>query len=88
MIVLPSGRWGRRPQGDDHGFAELRCARRAGAGLPFDSFCERDRLYRVVSHWRELAGIEFRTKQRQGPHLLRHTLATRLLRAETPFQAP
>lgn len=52
---------------------------------PFDSFCERDRLYRVVSHWRELAGIEFRTKQRQGLHSLRHTLATRLLRAETPF---
>lgn len=52
---------------------------------PFDSFCERDRLYRVVSHWRELAGIEFRTKQRQGLHSLRHTLATRLLQAETPF---
>lgn len=52
---------------------------------PFDSFCERDRLYRVVSHWRELAGIEFRTKQRQGLHSLRHTLATRLLQAQTPF---
>lgn len=52
---------------------------------PFDPFCERDRLYRVVSNWRELAGIEFRTKQRQGLHSLRHTLATRLLRAETPF---
>lgn len=52
---------------------------------PFDPFCERDRLYRVVSHWRELAGIKFRTKQRQGLHSLRHTLATRLLRAETPF---
>jgi site-specific recombinase XerD len=52
---------------------------------PFDPFCERDRLYRVVSHWRQLAGIEFRTRQRQGLHSLRHTLATRLLRAETPF---
>lgn len=52
---------------------------------PFDPFCERDRLYRVVIHWRELAGIEFRTRQHQGLHSLRHTLATRLLRAETPF---
>ena len=39
----------------------------------------------MVKHWRELAGIEFRTRQRQGLHSLRHTLATRLLRAETPF---
>ena len=52
---------------------------------PFEPFCDRDHLYRVVSHWRELAGIEFRTRQRQGLHSLRHTLATRLLRAETPF---
>ena len=52
---------------------------------PFDPFCERDHLYRVVSHWRKLAGIEFRTRQRQGLHSLRHTLATRLLQAETPF---
>jgi integrase len=52
---------------------------------PFAPFCERDHLHRVVKHWRELAGIEFRTRQRQGLHSLRHTLATRLLRAETPF---
>jgi site-specific recombinase XerD len=52
---------------------------------PFDPFCERDHLYRVVSNWRELAGIKFRTRQRQGLHSLRHTLATRLLRADTPF---
>jgi integrase len=52
---------------------------------PFAPFCERDHLYRVVNHWRALAGIEFRTPQRQGLHSLRHTLATRLLRAETPF---
>lgn len=52
---------------------------------PFDPFCEHDRLYRVVAHWRQLAGIEFRTRQRQGLHSLRHTLATRLLRAETPL---
>lgn len=52
---------------------------------PFDPICERDRLYRVVAYWRELAGIKFRTPQRQGLHSLRHTLATRLLGAQTPF---
>ena len=52
---------------------------------PFDPICERDRLYRVVTYWRELAGIKFRTPQRQGLHSLRHTLATRLLGAQTPF---
>lgn len=52
---------------------------------PFDPICERDRLYRVVAFWRELAGIKFRTPQRQGLHSLRHTLATRLLGAQTPF---
>ena len=52
---------------------------------PFDPICERDRLYRVVAFWRELAGIKFKTPQRQGLHSLRHTLATRLLAAQTPF---
>lgn len=52
---------------------------------PFDPFSERDHLYAVIKFWRELAGIEFRSKQRQGLHSLRHTLATRLLRADTPF---
>lgn len=52
---------------------------------PFDPFSVRDHLYRIVTHWRDLAGIEFRTRQRQGLHSLRHTLATRLLQAETPF---
>lgn len=52
---------------------------------PFDPICESDRLHRVVAYWRELAGIKFRTPQRQGLHSLRHTLATRLLGAQTPF---
>ena len=52
---------------------------------PFEPICERDRLHRVVVYWRELAGIKFRTPQRQGLHSLRHTLATRLLGAQTPF---
>ncbi len=52
---------------------------------PFEPICERDRLHRVVTYWRELAGIKFKTPQRQGLHSLRHTLATRLLGAQTPF---
>jgi integrase len=52
---------------------------------PFAPICENDRLYRVVAYWRELAGIKFKAPQRQGLHSLRHTLATRLLGAQTPF---
>jgi len=39
---------------------------------PFAPFSERDHLHRVVGHWRDLAGIEFRIRQRQGLHSLRH----------------
>lgn len=52
---------------------------------PFEPFTEKNHLHYVVKYWRELAGIQFRTKQRQGLHSLRHTLATRLLHEETPF---
>lgn len=52
---------------------------------PFSPICQNDRLHRVVAYWRELAGIKFKTPQRQGLHSLRHTLATRLLGAQTPF---
>ena len=52
---------------------------------PCAPFAENTRLHHVVTYWRELAGIEFRTKQRHGLHSLRHTLATQLLREETPF---
>jgi integrase len=52
---------------------------------PFEPFAERNNLHCVVKYWRELAGIEFRAKQRAGLHSLRHTLATRLLREQTPF---
>ena len=52
---------------------------------PFAPICQNDRLHRVVAYWRELAGIKFKTPQRQGLHSLRHTLATRLLGAQTPF---
>jgi site-specific recombinase XerD len=43
------------------------------------------RLYQIVKYWRDLAGIKFRTKQHQGLHSLRHSLATYLLEEGTPF---
>jgi len=52
---------------------------------PFAPFSENNHLYHIVTHWRKLAGIEFRSKQRRGLHSLRHTLATQLLRMETPL---
>lgn len=42
-------------------------------------------LYQVVKYWRDLAGIKFRSKQHQGLHSLRHSLATYLLEEGTPF---
>ncbi|HAT8881826.1 TPA: tyrosine-type recombinase/integrase [Legionella pneumophila subsp. pneumophila] len=42
-------------------------------------------LYQVVEYWRDLAGIQFRRKQHQGLHSLRHSLATYLLEEGTPF---
>ncbi len=52
---------------------------------PFEPFAENNHLHYIVKYWRELAGIEFRTKQHQGLHSLRHSLATRLLQEEIPF---
>jgi len=52
---------------------------------PFEPFSEQTHLHHVVKYWRELAGIQFRSKQHQGLHSLRHTLATRLLHEQTPF---
>jgi site-specific recombinase XerD len=53
---------------------------------PFLPFCETDNLHRIIDYWKALAGIHFRTPQRHGLHSLRHTLATRLLHEQTPFQ--
>ncbi len=52
---------------------------------PFLPYADTDNLHRIVKHWKDLAGIHFRTKQRHGLHSLRHTLATQLLREQTPF---
>ena len=52
---------------------------------PFAPFADNNHLYHIVTYWRELAGIRFRTQQRHGLHSLRHTLATQLLREQTPF---
>ena len=52
---------------------------------PFTPFSQNSHLYHIVKHWRELAGITFRTPQRQGLHSLRHTLATRLMEEDVPF---
>jgi site-specific recombinase XerD len=52
---------------------------------PFDPFMENSNLHHIVTYWRRLAGISFRTPQKRGIHSLRHTLATRLLEQGTPF---
>jgi site-specific recombinase XerD len=52
---------------------------------PFDPFSADSSLYHVVSYWRRLAGVKFRTAQKRGMHSLRHTFATRLLQKGTPF---
>ena len=52
---------------------------------PFFPYADTDNLHRIVKHWKDLAGICFRTKQRHGLHSLRHTLASQLLREQTPF---
>ena len=52
---------------------------------PFTPFALDTHLHHIVTHWRGVAGIEFRSQQRQGLHSLRHTLATQLLGAETPI---
>ncbi len=52
---------------------------------PFDPFGRTNNLYDVVTYWRRLAGITFRSPQKRGIHSLRHSLATRLLEQGTPF---
>jgi Site-specific recombinase XerD len=54
------------------------------ANPPFDPF-RGNNLHHIVTYWRLLGGIRFRTAQKRGIHSLRHTLATRLLEKGTPF---
>ena len=52
---------------------------------PFEPFKANNNLHHIVTYWRRLAGIRFRTPQMRGLHSLRHTLATRLLEKGTPL---
>jgi site-specific recombinase XerD len=52
---------------------------------PFDPFDENNHLHHIVTYWRQLSRITFRSSQKRGIHSLRHTLATRLLEKGTPF---
>ena len=51
---------------------------------PFDPFTGNN-LHHIVTYWRLLSGITFRSSQKRGIHSLRHTLATRLLEKGTPL---
>jgi integrase len=52
---------------------------------PFTPLADDGRFYHIVKYWRELAGIRFRSPQHCGLHSLRHTLATQLVREQTPM---
>ena len=52
---------------------------------PVRPFSKNAHLYHIVSYWRELAGIHFKSPQRHGLHSLRHSLATHLLEDDVPF---
>lgn len=49
--------------------------------IPFSNHA----LYAIISYWREMAGIKFKSRQRKGLQSLRHSLATYLLEDNTPF---
>ena len=52
---------------------------------PFKPFSQNTRFYDLIAQWRKIAGIQFKSRQHQGFHSLRHTLATHLLEENTPF---
>ena len=40
---------------------------------PFNAFGDNDNLHHIIKYWRQLAGITFRSPQKQGLHSLRHS---------------
>lgn len=68
-----------RPETEHHREVFLRVKR------PLGPFAEDGQLYHVVNRWRTLAGIRFHSQRRGGLQSLRHTLATQLLREQTPI---
>lgn len=51
---------------------------------PFEPFSG-GHLSHMVTYWRQVAGLTFRTPPKQGLHALRHRLATRVLEQGTPL---
>lgn len=52
---------------------------------PVKPFSKTANLHQIVSYWRELAGIQFKSPQKHGLHSLRHSLATYMLEDDVPF---
>jgi len=56
------------------------------AHAPFAPFASNNNLHNIVTTYRRRAGITLPAPHRRGLHSLRHTLASRLLEAETPLE--
>lgn len=55
------------------------------ANAPFEPFGRDNNLHSIISTYRRRAGITLPRRSRKGLHSLRHTVATRLLEADTPL---
>jgi site-specific recombinase XerD len=53
---------------------------------PFEPFPEMNHMHDIVSHWRYVAGITFRSAQHSGLHSLRHSCASQLLAQQVPLK--
>ena len=51
---------------------------------PFEPFGDRTNMHYIITKYRRKANIKLPEKSRSGLHSLRHTLASRLLEANTP----
>jgi site-specific recombinase XerD len=56
------------------------------AHAPFAPFASNNKLHNIVTTYRRRAGIALPAPHRRGLHSLRHTLASRLLEAQTPLE--